>query len=278
VLKARGIRFEALAAASVGVLHALAWNRGDMVFELQEHWRDNVRRLRPFHPRRLLTLRNPFQFGRSFDGVVRRYRSTHPRIDDEGQVPITVSLTRAASGSNLLVNTSDPQWTDAERVAIYKAATTIPALGDGAVRIRGERYYDGGFTNNLPVEAFSGAGLDEVWLIPLFDLAAADRPGRGGTLARLVRAAGQRAASPWLLGAAGLWEQLLRPRSAGRIAPRVVTIAPAEPARFFTVRRALTFSQAHIDRLFERGRQDAERICREYHPPLRPSSEPSTAE
>ena len=181
-----------------------------------------------------------------------------------GQLPIWVSLTRAATGQNRLVNSFDRDWTDAERAAIYKAATAIPALGDGAVRIRDAVYYDGGFTNNLPVEAFDGAGLDELWLIPLFDLAAAGRPRRGGAAARLLRAAGRRAASPWLLGAAGLCEQLLRPKSPGRIAPRVVVIRPPEPSRYFTVRRALDFSLGHIDRLYEQGHRDAERTCRAY--------------
>lgn len=64
VLKAHGIQFEALAAASIGVLHALAWNRGDMVYDLQEHWRDNARRLRPVNARRLLALQNPFEIQR----------------------------------------------------------------------------------------------------------------------------------------------------------------------------------------------------------------------
>lgn len=261
-LRAHDLRFEAISAASIGVLHALAWNRGDMVLDLREHWRDNVRRLLPFDARRLLRLRNPFQFKASMDGVVRRYRDSHPRPDDAGQVPITVSLTEASTGANRLVDTSDPSLTDGERVAVYKAATAIPALGDRPVRIWQDHYYDGGFTNNLPVEPFLEADLDEVWLIPLFPDVSSARWKR--PLARAVAAVRRRARNPWILGASGLMEQGLRPTDLSGCRAAVHVIRPADPARLFTLRQGLTFSVRHIDRLHLQGRLDADAVCQRY--------------
>jgi predicted acylesterase/phospholipase RssA len=261
-LRAHGLEFEIMSAASIGVLHALAWNRGSMVYELQEHWRDNVKRLVPFDLKRLLVAKNPFRFQSSMDGVVRRYRDTHPQPEEPGQVPIVVSITVASTGENLLVDTADPGLTEAERVAALKAATAIPALGDGAVRFRGRACYDGGFTNNLPVEPLLGRGLDELWLIPLFPPRSDARWKRPllGAMDRVRR----RVRSPWVKGAAGLVEQAFLPPAVRDFPGRVVIIRPPDAYRQFTLRKALTFSVKHIDRLFVKGRADGDRACREY--------------
>ncbi|MFH2007596.1 MAG: patatin-like phospholipase family protein [bacterium] len=261
-LRAHDIEFEVIAAASIGVLHALAWNRGDMVHHLQDHWRDNVTRLRPFDVTRLLTFNNPFRFQGSMDGVVRRYRTTHPRADAPGQVPIIVSLTHASTGRNLLVDTSDPTLTAEERIAVLKAATTIPALGDGAIRFRGRAYYDGGFSNNLPVEPLLDRGLDELWLVPLFPPRSAARWKR--PLAGLVERFRRRARNPWLLGTAGLVDQAIALPGQAAFAGRVVDIRPPDALRQFTVRKALTFSVKHIDQLVAMGHRDGVSACRHY--------------
>jgi predicted acylesterase/phospholipase RssA len=165
-----GLRFDVIAATSIGVLHALVYNRGDeMLHGLRDTWIDTVEWVEPFAARRLLTLRNPFSYGEALDRIFGRYRDSQPPATEEGQVPIIVFLTEAGTRRSVSFNTAEDGLDRDERELVYRAAAAIPALGDRAIEIRGTRYFDGGFTNNLPLGALLDRDdLDEVWAITPF--------------------------------------------------------------------------------------------------------------
>ena len=243
-LKHAGIDFDIIAATSIGVLHALVWNRGEeMIHDLEDTWVDTVRWVKPFAAKRLMKLQNPFAYGDALDRIFGRYRDSQPPATDEGQVPIEVFLTDADTHRSVSFNTAEGGFDRDERELIYRASAAIPALGDRAIEVQGRRYYDGGFTNNLPLSALVKRDLDEIWAITPF------RKRRGPH--RRLR------------------HRLRRKRSrSGRkdFAGEMIIIRPAAEhgAADFRAIHAILFSVGNIQRLFARGTADGEAICREY--------------
>ena len=261
VFRRYGITFEVLAAASIGVLHALAWNR-DMVENLEQLWLDNVDRLLPFDINRLRKLENPFQFKHARDRLFDRYRDNHSDPGGPGTTPIIVSLTDASTGKNELFRSDDPSISREERELIYKASSVIPPLGDKPIKIRGRRYYDGGFSNNLPVEAFNGMDLDEIWAISLL-------PGGGHPVWRReaytwIGKKMRKTGNPWLAGTAGLLEQTIEQGDYSFLEEDVImlTLEKNGGTRAKRLVKAFTFSRHNIKKLFAIGRVDAESKCR----------------
>lgn len=239
-LKHAGIEFDVIAATSIGVMHALVWNRGEeMIHDLEDTWVDTVRWVKPFAAKRLIKLQNPFAYGDALDRIFARYRASQPASTDEGQVPILVFLTDAETHSSVSLTPAEGDWTRDERELIYRASAAIPALGDRAIEIRGRRYYDGGFTNNLPLGALEAMELDEVWAITPFRRRKRLRH----------RLAGKR-----------------RPTRSSSFAGERVIIRPAQShgAADFRLYHAALFSVRNIQRLFQRGTEDGEAICQEY--------------
>lgn len=239
-LKHAGIEFDVIAATSIGVMHALVWNRGEeMIHDLEDTWVDTVRWVKPFAAKRLIKLQNPFAYGDALDRIFARYRASQPASTDEGQVPIIVFLTDAETHRSVSLTPAEGDWSRDERELIYRASAAIPALGDRAIEIRGRRYYDGGFTNNLPLGALEARDLDEVWAITPFRRRK-----------RLLH---------------GLRRQR-RHRSPSTFSGERIIIRPAEShgASDFRTYHAALFSVRNIQRLFRRGTQDGEAICREY--------------
>jgi len=239
-LRHAGIEFDIIAATSIGVLHALVWNRGEeMIHDLEHTWVDTVRWVKPFAAKRLMKLQNPFAYGDALDRIFGRYRDSQPPATEEGQVPIEVFLTDADTHRSVSFNTAEGGFDRDERELIYRASAAIPALGDRAIEVRGKRYYDGGFTNNLPLNALVKKDLDEIWAITPF------RKRRK------------------------LRHRLRRRRSdsgRSRFDGEMVIIRPAAEhgAADFRMVHAVLFSVGNIQRLFGRGTADGEAVCREY--------------
>ncbi len=237
-LKRAGIEFDIIAATSIGVLHALVWNRGEeMIHDLEATWVDTVRWVKPFVAKRVIRLQNPFAYGHALDRIFARYRDSQPAATDEGQIPIIVFLTEAGTRRSVSFNTAGGGFDRDEREAIYRASAAIPALGDRAIEIRGTRYYDGGFTNNLPLGALVEKDLDEIWAITPF------RPRR-----RL-----------------GRWFQK-GTSSRSRFAGKLIVIRPSAKRRSaaFRLYHAVLFSVGNIQRLFQQGVEDGQARCRQY--------------
>lgn len=254
-LKDRGVEFDLMAATSIGVLHALVWNRGEeMIRDLENTWIDTVEWVQPFVLGRLARLQNPFAYGDALDRIFGRYRDSQPAATEEGQVPIIVFLTEAGTNRSVSFNTATDGFDRDERELIYRASAAIPALGDHAIEVRGKRYYDGGFTNNLPLDALLKEDLDEVWAITPF------RKGSRG-LKAVSRAA------------KGMWKRAQRGQSGARhstsappvSAPsdRLVVIRPTagDHSAEFRVHHALLFSTSNIRRLYHRGYADGLAAC-----------------
>lgn len=258
------IQFHAIAACSVGVIHALAWNHGDLMRTIDQHWRENISRLEPFNAKNLLRLKNPFQFRDSLDELFDHYRDSHPDAEEDGQIPIIVSLTEAEAGRNTAFNLADPDLTQQERELICKASTIIPPLGDKPIEIRGRRYYDGGFSNNVPVDLLTDMALDEIWVIRMLPpRQPAAWQEKAWQTSQDIRA---KAKHPWLLGATGMAAQILDPQDPAMAEEVTVVIRPAArgPFRRFRLHRALNFSRRNIKTLLKMGYQDGQQACRSY--------------
>jgi len=231
-IKEAGIEFDLIAATSIGVMHALVWNRGEeMIRDLENTWVDTVEWVKPFDPKRLLKLRNPFGYGDALDRIFGRYRDSQPPATSEGQVPIIVFLTETRRHRSVSFNTATGGFTRDERELIYRASAAIPLLGDRSIEVRGKRYYDGGFTNNLPLKALLEQDLDEVWAITPF------RPRRRRRERRSHGFGGE------LI--------VIRPRATAA-------------ARDFRPYHAVLFSVGNIRRLFRRGHMDGQLACEGY--------------
>jgi predicted acylesterase/phospholipase RssA len=86
-----GLEFEVISATSIGTMNALAWNIPEVLEEFDEHWLENVRRLRPFDLARILSGKNPFQFHKSLETIADTYRGRYPW--DQQRTEVLVTLT-----------------------------------------------------------------------------------------------------------------------------------------------------------------------------------------
>jgi len=257
-LKDRGVEFDLMAATSIGVLHALVWNRGEeMIHDLENTWIDTVEWVQPFVLGRLARLQNPFAYGDALDRIFGRYRDSQPPATEEGQVPIIVFLTEAGSHRSVSFNTAADGFDRDERELIYRASAAIPALGDRAIEIRGKRYYDGGFTNNLPLDALLKEDLDEVWAITPFRKGS----GRFKAASRAAKGAWKRAQ-----GRRSKRRDSRPDHSDSRATKDLVVIRPTDGDRSaeFRAYHALLFSTSNIRRLYRRGYADGRAACDRY--------------
>jgi len=269
-LREHHIEFDIIAATSVGVVHALAWNYGDLILSIEDHWHKNVEQFAPFDLKRLLNLENPFRFRHSLNGLFDKYRSGYLSDNRRTQVPIIVSLTEVVSGQNAaffvtpvehLTNAS----TLTERENILKASTIIPALGDEPIEIQGRRYYDGGFSNNLPINFLEDRDLDEIWVIRM--LPPYINKKWKAVARRAVMELRGKTVNPWVLGVTGLAGQILNPEEAmARIQTKKIIIRPTSRnvMGHLPLIGALTFAHGNIERLLRLGYEDGRQACEKY--------------
>ena len=263
-IRENGIEFQVIAATSIGLLHALAWNREDMVLSLDDRWREDAARMNPFDLRRVLRLKNPFTFRASLDELFDRYRTTQPSPDAYGQTPIIVSLTEAATGRNVAFSLAAPDLLLSDKENICKASTIIPLLGDDPIEIQGKRYYDGGFSNNLPVDYLEELDLDEIWAIAVTP-PRTKKPWHGPLWRRAIEKR-EMSENPWMLGAASLAAQFFSPVYTIASKKKLVMIRP-DPGgsyRLSRLYRALTFSPKEIDALLALGYRRGRQVCQDY--------------
>ena len=263
-IRENGIEFQVIAATSIGLIHALAWNRGDFVLSLDERWRRDAALLKPFDAKRILRLKNPFTFRPALDGLFDQYRHDQPPVGAPGHVPVIVSLTEATTGKNVAFAISLPDVPQAVREAACKASTIIPVLGDAPIEIQGKRYYDGGFSNILPIDYVEEMDLDEIWVIALTP--PKTKKGWNEPLWRAAIRAQGKSKNPWVLGAAGLAAQIFSPHDLVVSQKKLVVIRPEPrgPFRSFRLIRALTFSPKNIETLLALGYERGRRVCRSY--------------
>ena len=267
VLKAireHGISFQAIAATSVGTIHALAWNRGDTILSIDQHWKENVASMRPFRPKHLLRLKSPFRFRASIDELFEGYRSGYLDQSSADKIPIMVSLTEASTGSNRLFSLSTPDLSGQDREKICKASAVIPLVGDRPIKIQGLRYYDGGFSNNIPVDYLESLDLDEIWVVIL-----APYKRRRLWKRSVIFAADSiynRSRHPWVRSLSGLTGQLLRAHDHIVSPKKTFVIRPStrDSLGAYPIYQALTFSRRNIETLLDMGYRDGIRGCREY--------------
>jgi predicted acylesterase/phospholipase RssA len=130
----------------------------------------NWRRLRPywrfFSRMPSVDLRNlfapdghsPFVWARLHERAFRRYVSAE-RI--AAGLPLYVSLTRLRDKQNVIMDAT----TAADPFRVLLASNYLPPFYTHTPRIDGERYGDGGWSDNAPYEALLGRGCDMVVLM-----------------------------------------------------------------------------------------------------------------
>lgn len=257
------LEFEVVSATSVGTLHALAWNIGSIVPQLDNHWMTHVAGLKPFVPGRALRGRNPFRFMDVLDSLFDLYRELYP--PDEGRIEILINLARWDTRQITVFSNRDPSLSAEERESVCKASAVMPHLGFKPVLIKGQRFFDAGFIDNLPFQPLLGRGLDEIWMIPLLPRWSTPHVTRltRGPIAPLTTFS----RNPYLSSFLGLVDQMIRPPDISGGPERRIVVTPRSNMRAilqFHPYGGLTFSPRNIKRLLRRGYADGRRICHAY--------------
>jgi predicted acylesterase/phospholipase RssA len=149
-------------AMTIGV-SAGAWNAA-LVAARREHrirhyWRSFVR-MPHVRLRNLFVEHSPWQFrrihGRIFDRLVRP-----GRFHDPDALPLLVSVTRLRDGANVIFDAREVD----DPLELILATNYLVPFYTHAPRINGERYGDGGFSDNAPYERALAEGCDAVVLM-----------------------------------------------------------------------------------------------------------------
>ena len=263
VLKESQIKFEVISATSIGTLHALAWNMDETLMTIDEHWVQNVAGSPPFDPLRVFKGENPFQYRSSIDNVFDKYRNRYPQGQDN--VEILVTVTEHEHCRPTVFSMRDPTLQPEEREAILKASTVIPHLGISPVALRGKHYYDGGYTDNLPISALEKWDLDEIWVIPLMPVLKKKRLFHRAQ--NLCKRFAYRLPGSRLRPLLTLSTQILQSVEQTFSGAKIILVSPEslrEAFQLFQLMHALTFTQKNIKRLQIRGRTDATSVARSY--------------
>ncbi len=239
VLDRSGLRFDAIAAASVGAVNGAALLLGHGA-RLPDLWLENLSAVRWFEPRRLLRLRSPFLISQSMRLMVERHGGGAAGMARVREHPteLLISTTVWGTRRNVLFSSKDEAagWTDEERLLQFLASLTIPLLCEEKIVIRGTRYCDGGISQNFPLAALVARGCRDVTVVD---------PSPGGIASLLM---GRRPPAP-----PGV---------------RVRWVAPGRPLGF----RALDFTSLDaVRRALELGREAGERLVEELHLAEEPS-------
>lgn len=164
-LAAQNISFDVVAGASVGACNGAALVLG-IADELTEYWEKAVTR-GIFQPKQLLRGKNPFKIAHVLDSFAED-RSGNEIDPSELEVDLLMSVTKLETLSNVIFSFKDPDWEREEKRAQYLSSSCIPFLCD-PIEIRGEKYIDGGVTNNRPIQAAIEWGAKEVWVVEVGD-------------------------------------------------------------------------------------------------------------
>jgi predicted acylesterase/phospholipase RssA len=155
-----GFRPELCVAVSGGVWNAAAIS-ADTVPRLRHYWRAFVRMPR-FDVRNLLRDHSPYRFPEMHRRTFSRYVGVE-RLRRPGAPALWVGVPRLRDRQGAFF---DARKVD-DPLALCLASNYVPPFYTHAPRIDGERYGDGGLTNNLPYEKAFAEGCDAVVLVTM---------------------------------------------------------------------------------------------------------------
>lgn len=155
-----GVRPALCVAVSGGVWNGAALSAGT-VHRLRHYWRAFAR-MPHLDVRNLLREQSPYRFTEMHRRTFSRYVGTE-RLRRPEALPLLVGVTRLRDrqGSYFDARTVEDPLT------LLLASNYIPPFYTRAPRIDGERYGDGGLTDNLPYEKAFAEGCDVVVLVTM---------------------------------------------------------------------------------------------------------------
>jgi predicted acylesterase/phospholipase RssA len=157
-LKELGIEPAVCLGVSGGVWNAAAVAVGN-AHRLRPYWRFFTR-LPAVDLTNLVREHSPFIWSRIHERSFRRYVGNE-RIKSPETLPLFVGVTRLRDRTNVVLDAreaSDP-------FRLLLASNYLPPFYTHPIDVDGERYADGGFTNNIPYEVLFERGCDAVVLM-----------------------------------------------------------------------------------------------------------------
>jgi predicted acylesterase/phospholipase RssA len=147
-------------AVSGGVWNGAAAVTGN-VHRLRRYWRTFVR-MPHVDLRNLLREHSPYRFTEMHRRTFARYVGAE-RLRDPGTVPLFVGVTRLRDGTPALFDARTME----DPLPLLLASNYLPPFYTHAPRLAGERYGDGGLSDNLPYERAFEEGCDAVVLLAM---------------------------------------------------------------------------------------------------------------
>jgi len=157
-LEELGVRPAMCLGVSAGVWNAAAVAVGN-AHRLRSYWKFFAR-MPALDLTNLVREHSPFSWTRLHERSFRRYVGNE-RIKSPAALPLYVGLTRLRDRAHVLADAreaSDP-------FRLLLASNYLPPFYTHPLDVDGERYADGGFTNNIPYEALFARGCDAVVLM-----------------------------------------------------------------------------------------------------------------
>ncbi|HVS31521.1 MAG TPA: patatin-like phospholipase family protein [Thermoanaerobaculia bacterium] len=153
-----GIRPAVCLGVSIGAWNAAAIAVGNLQ-RLRYYW-EFFCRMPALDLTNLFREHSPWIYARIHHRAYRRYVSNE-RVLDPRTLPLFVGVTRLGDRAPVVI--------DAKKVddpfALFLASNYLPPFFTHPVVLEGQRYVDGGYTNNIPYEALFELGCDAVVLL-----------------------------------------------------------------------------------------------------------------
>ena len=153
-----GVRPSLCVGVSAGAWNAAAVAAGTS-HRLRHYWRAFVR-MPPLDLGNLLRERSPFRFVEMHRRTFPRYVGVH-RLRSPGTLPLFIGVTRLRDRTAACLDARTVE----DPLELLLASNCLPPYYTRAPRIGGERYGDGGLTNNIPYEKAFEEGCDAVVLV-----------------------------------------------------------------------------------------------------------------
>ena len=157
-LRELGVQPAACLGVSAGVWNAAAVAVGN-AHRLRSYWRF-FSRMPYIDLTNLVREHSPFIWTRLHERAFRRYVGNE-RIQSSEALPLYIGLTRLGDKAHVLADAREAR----DPFRLLLASNYLPPFYTHAPTIDGERYADGGFTNNIPYEALFARGCDAVVLM-----------------------------------------------------------------------------------------------------------------
>jgi predicted acylesterase/phospholipase RssA len=157
-LRDRGVQPAACLGVSAGAWNAAAVAVGNS-HRLRPYWRF-FSRMPYVDLTNLVREHSPFMWSRIHERAFRRYVGNE-RIQSPGTLPLYIALTRLGDRAHVLADARAAR----DPFRLLLASNYLPPFYTHTPDIDGQRYADGGFTNNIPYEALFERGCDAVVLM-----------------------------------------------------------------------------------------------------------------